>query len=42
MTAPGQLRPIRDDLRLEANDEVVAITPPESEDALWRALTGGA
>ncbi len=38
----GQLRPIRDDLRLEADDEVVAITPPEKEDALWRALTGGA
>ena len=38
----GQLRTIGDGLRLEAGDEVVAITPPEQEDELWRALTGGA
>ena len=38
----GQLRTITDGLRLEAGDEVVAITPPEQEDELWRALTGGA
>ena len=37
----GQLRTISEGLRLEAGDEVVAITPPEQEDELWRALTGG-
>ena len=38
----GEVRTIRDGLRLEAGDEVLAITPPEKEDQLWRALTGGA
>ncbi len=37
----GQLRTITDGLRLEAGDQVVAITPPEQEEELWRALTGG-
>ena len=37
----GQLRTISEGLHLEAGDEVVAITPPEQEDELWRALTGG-
>ena len=37
----GQPRTIGDGLRLEAGDEVLAITPPEQEDELWRALTGG-
>ena len=37
----GEVRTIRDGLRLEAGDEVLAITPPEKEAQLWRALTGG-
>ena len=37
----GQPRTIGDGLRLEAGDEVLAITPPEQEHELWRALTGG-
>ncbi len=38
----GQPRTIGGGLRLQAGDEVLAITPPEQEDELWRALTGGA
>ena len=38
----GELRTIGHDLLLEAGDEIVAITPPEKEDQLWKALTGGA
>lgn len=38
----GEVRTVNDDLRLDANDEIVAITPPEKEDELWRILTGGA
>ena len=37
----GELRPVDGDLLLEADDEVVAITPPDKEDQLWKALTGG-
>ena len=37
----GQPRTISNGLRLEAGDEVLAITPPEQEGELWRALTGG-
>ena len=38
----GELRPTNDDLRLNADDEVVVITTPEQEEQLWQALTGGA
>jgi trk system potassium uptake protein TrkA len=38
----GELRPIADDLLLQEDDEVVAITSPDKEDQLWRALTGSA
>ena len=38
----GEVRTVSDDLRLEPEDEVIAITPPEKEDDLWRVLTGGA
>ncbi len=38
----GEVRAVGDGLRLEPDDEVIAITPPEKEDELWRALTGGA
>ena len=37
----GELRPVADELQLEADDEVVAITPPEKEALVWQALTGG-
>lgn len=37
----GQLRAARVDVRIEAEDQVVAVTPPEAEDQLWRTLTGG-
>ena len=36
----GLPRAIAGGLLLEAGDEVIAITPPEKEDELWRALTG--
>ena len=38
----GELRRIEDDMQLQAGDEVVAITPSEKENQLWRALTGSA
>ncbi len=38
----GLPRTIGDGLRLQAGDEVLALTLPEQEDELWRALTGGA
>jgi trk system potassium uptake protein TrkA len=38
----GELRTIDPDLELQEGDEIVAITPPEKEDLLWKALTGGA
>jgi trk system potassium uptake protein TrkA len=37
----GELRPVVGGLQLEVGDEIVAITPPEKEDQLWKALTGG-
>ena len=37
----GALRTIDDDLRLEADDEVVAITTPDQEEDLWHVLTSG-
>lgn len=37
----GELRPIAGDPELSAEDEVVAITPPEREAQLALALTGG-
>ena len=38
----GELRSLGECPPLEAHDEVVAITPPDREGALWQALTGGA
>lgn len=38
----GQVRDMADDLLLEADDEVVVITPPDQEEHLWQALTRGA
>lgn len=38
----GDLRPASDDPELSPDDEIVAITPPEKEDELRRALTGEA
>ena len=38
----GELRPVNDELELAEGDEIVAITPPEQEDQLWKVLTGGA
>ena len=37
----GQVRPVDDNLRLEAEDEVVALTTPENEEQLWQVLTSG-
>ena len=37
----GEVRTVTDDLRLAPDDEVVAITPPEKEEELWKVLTGG-
>ncbi len=37
----GELRPVEEGVLLEADDQVVAITPPEKEEVLWKALTGG-
>jgi trk system potassium uptake protein TrkA len=38
----GEIKSIGADLLLQQDDEVVAITPPDKETQLWRALTGGA
>lgn len=38
----GEIRMLEDGLRLEQDDEVIAITPPDKETLLWKALTGGA
>ncbi len=38
----GELRSVNDHSPLQEDDEVVAITPPDKEKQLWRALTGGA
>ena len=38
----GELRSVDDHSPLQEDDEVVAITPPDKEKQLWRALTGGA
>lgn len=38
----GDLQPALADPEIAPGDEIVAITPPEKEDDLWRALTGEA
>lgn len=38
----GALRSADNSVELREDDEVVAITPPDKEQQLWRALTGGA
>jgi trk system potassium uptake protein TrkA len=38
----GEIKALGTGLVLEQDDEVVAITPPDKETLLWRALTGGA
>ena len=38
----GEIRKVADDLQLQADDQVVAITPPDKENELWRSLTGSA
>jgi trk system potassium uptake protein len=38
----GEIKSLGDDLQLEQDDEIVAITPPDKETQLWKALTGGA
>lgn len=38
----GDLQPALADPEIAQGDEIVAITPPEKEDDLWRALTGEA
>ena len=38
----GDLQPALADPEISPDDEIVAITPPEKEDDLWRALTGEA
>ena len=38
----GDLQPALADPEIAPDDEIVAITPPEKEDELWRALTGEA
>ena len=38
----GEVRRVEPGLLIEAEDQVVAITPPEKEDQLWKTLTGGA
>lgn len=35
----GQLRPLNGDLHIQADDDVVAITTPDREAALWETLT---
>jgi trk system potassium uptake protein len=42
VTKQGEIKSVDDDLLLEQDDEIVAITPPDKETQLWRALTGGA
>ena len=37
----GKVRSLDADLRLEAEDEVVALTTPENEEKLWQVLTSG-
>lgn len=36
----GEIRKVADDLQIQGDDQVVAITPPEREGELWRTLTG--
>jgi trk system potassium uptake protein TrkA len=38
----GEIKALGGGLVLEQDDEIVAITPPDKETLLWRALTGGA
>lgn len=42
VTKNGEIRKVTDDLQLQADDQVVAITPPDREGDLWRTLTGSA
>lgn len=37
----GEIKVVDDRLQLEQGDEIVAITPPDKETLLWKALTGG-
>ena len=37
----GKVRLLDAELRLEAEDEVVALTTPENEEKLWQVLTSG-
>ena len=38
----GEIKSVGENFQLEQDDEVVAITPPDKETLLWKALTGGA
>jgi trk system potassium uptake protein len=41
VTKDGEIKMMGDELLLEQDDEVVAITPPDRAALLWKALTGG-